>query len=184
MKCWAWLVPCLLAAAIYSPSLRGRIVRAIVTLIDVQLELAQAHAQASDAAASQAYLVKARVTAQHLAQLERAMGEATLMRIAQAEQSLRAPRTPFRANPGALDSRERHRPNDPRASTAAQKPRANQQRKAEEEEERTCVHPRRKRQELNCDKISRVDTVHELRLRLAAHAEGVPCFRGVRSNSS
>jgi hypothetical protein len=90
--------------------INSRTVKAIVTLIDLQVKLAEAYAQAGDAAASQAYLVKARVTAQHLAQLERAMGEATLMRIAQAEQSLRAPRTPFRANRGALDSRERHRP--------------------------------------------------------------------------
>ncbi len=76
--------------------INGRIVRAIVTLIDVELKLAQAHAQAGDAAASQAFLVKARATAQQLAPLEGAMGEASLKRIAQAEQSLRAARTPSR----------------------------------------------------------------------------------------
>jgi hypothetical protein len=83
--------------------INGRTVQAIVTLIEVQLRLAEAYAEAGDTAASQAFQAKARATAQHLAQLEPALGEASSKRVAQAEQSLGAPsaaaRTPSQVPP-------------------------------------------------------------------------------------
>jgi tetratricopeptide (TPR) repeat protein len=77
--------------------INDRMVRASVALVAVQLQLAQANAQAGDLAASEANLAKARAQAQRLAQLERAMGEAALKQVEQARQSLHSSGTPKRS---------------------------------------------------------------------------------------
>jgi hypothetical protein len=75
----------------------GRMLKAILMLIAVQIDLAHAYAQAGDLAASEANLAKARAQAQQLAQLERAMGEAALKQVEQARQSLHSSGTPKRS---------------------------------------------------------------------------------------